>query len=241
MPINYQLNGLHAVVTGGTRGIGLAIANQFLASDAKVTITGREIDVELTKKFNSHIVDFTDLKSLALFIDWLHITKPDILINNAGINKITEFSEINKEAYTEIQQINIDAPFQLCQAVLAGMKEKRWGRIVNIGSLWGSFSKKGRGAYTISKFALNGLTTNLAIEAAPHNILVNTVAPGFTDTTLTRKTLSTQEIVAIEQQIPMQHLGKPEDIAGLVSWLVSRENNYLTGQVIAIDGGFSCT
>lgn len=241
MSINYNFKSLRVVVTGGTRGIGFTIAKKFQKSGAKVIVTGRQNKLNVLGGCEYKNVDFLDLRKLNSFRKWLEKFKPDILINNAGINSIATHDQVSINEFNRLQEINVHIPFQLCQSVLPGMKEKGWGRIINISSIWGSYSKSGRCAYTTSKFALNGLTKNLAIELAPHNILVNAVAPGFIDTTLTRSTLTPHEMAEIASSIPLGRLGHPQEIASLVAWLSSKENTYLTGQVIAVDGGYTCT
>jgi 3-oxoacyl-[acyl-carrier protein] reductase len=119
------------------------------------------------------------------------------------------------------------------------MQKQRWGRIVNISSIFGKVSREQRAAYSASKFGLDGMTVSLATEVAPCGILANCVAPGFIDTELTRSVLSSDQINAFKEQVPMKRLGTPEEVASLVSWLVSPDNSYLTGQNISIDGGFS--
>ena len=119
------------------------------------------------------------------------------------------------------------------------MKKKQWGRIVNITSIFGKISKEFRAAYSCTKFGLDGMTLALAAEVASQGILANCVAPGFIDTDLTHQVLGEEGITKLSQEIPMKRLGQPHEIAKLVAWLCSEENTYLTGQNIAIDGGFS--
>ena len=119
------------------------------------------------------------------------------------------------------------------------MRQKSWGRIVNMSSILGKISKAGRGAYSASKFALDGMTAALAAEVACYGILSNCVAPGFIETDLTRQILGQEQMDVLAQQIPMKRLGQPEEIARFVLWLASAENTYLSGQNIAVDGGFT--
>jgi len=226
-----------AVVTGGTRGIGRAIALKLKECDFHVFITGTQAGV--SSEFEYQAVDLSVPKSVTEFCEFLRDLKPDVLVNNAGINVINNFSDISLADFSLIQQVNITAAFQLCQAVLPGMREKRGGRIINIASIWSKISKTGRAAYTASKFALDGLTTSLAAEVAADNILVNCVSPGFIDTDLTRSTLGEAGMKIIAEQIPAKRLAKPEEIAALVAWLAGPENTYISGQNIIIDGGFT--
>jgi 3-oxoacyl-[acyl-carrier protein] reductase len=119
------------------------------------------------------------------------------------------------------------------------MKINKWGRIVNISSIWGSISKEYRSAYSSSKFGLDGMTASLAAEVSSMGILANSVSPGFIDTDLTRQILGEKGIDEIQANIPIKRLGKPHEIASFVSWLVSNENSYISGQNIMIDGGFT--
>ncbi|MDX8412798.1 MAG: SDR family oxidoreductase [Mariprofundales bacterium] len=233
------LSGKRAVVTGGTRGIGRAIVQYLLAEGAEVLATGRgDISTPLLGcEYCS--VDFTDRSAVDTFSRSLANQRVDILVNNAGINAIAPFASIQEEDFLQIQQVNLHAPFKLCQAVLPGMKERQWGRIVNIASIWSTISKEYRASYSASKFALDGMTAALSAEVARCGILVNCVSPGFINTELTRKVLGDEGIKAQVATVPIGRLGEPEEIAAFVAWLVSPHNSYISGQNIAIDGGFT--
>ncbi len=120
------------------------------------------------------------------------------------------------------------------------MKERRWGRIVNISSCYSLVSRVGRMAYTASKSGLNGLTQTAAIELAPFNVLVNAIGPGFVETDMTRQNNTPAQIAALVAQVPLGRMAQPEEIAAFVAFLVSDRNTYLTGQIIPIEGGFLC-
>ena len=234
-----RVAGLKALVTGGTRGIGLAIAKRLLAEGAEVTITGTKEQVVAPEDMKYMAVDFLDLNETNIFIEEVKKEGFDILINNAGINRIGEFETIDLMDFKSIQQINLITPFLLCQAVIPGMKRKGWGRIVNICSIFGIVSKEYRASYSASKFALDGMTAALAAEVAQYGILANCVSPGVIDTELTRRVLGEKGIKEIISKIPIGRLGKAEEIASFVVWLVSPENTYISGQNIAIDGGYT--
>ena len=228
-----------AVVTGATRGIGRAIAERLLQDGLEVIVTGTRKDAEYPIGSDYYQVDFLDDTATKAFIKYLKQKPIDILINNAGINKIDEFESIDIDEFERIQKVNLNAPFLLCQAVIPHMKKNSWGRIVNITSIWGEITKEYRAAYSSSKFGLDGMTVALAAEVASMGILANSVAPGFIDTDLTRKILGEKGIQEIQSTIPIKRLGNSSEVAAFVSWLVSEENTYISGQNIMIDGGFS--
>lgn len=226
------------LVTGATRGIGAAIAAEFRAAGAQIIGTGTHADS--SGSFDKYFqADFGDMEQIRACADSVRRTEPDVLINNAGINKNLPFVEIDPLEFQRIQQVNVLAPLMLCQAAIPSMKRKGWGRIVNISSIWGKVGKEHRASYSASKFALDGLTLSLAAEHAADGILANCVAPGFTDTELTHKMLGDEGIRKILSTVPIRRMASVEEIARFVVWLGSPENTYITGQNIAIDGGFS--
>lgn len=235
-----HFSGKKVFVTGASRGIGQAIAAAFKSEGAWVIGTrtaaaGRD-DTGCQQWV---IADFSDVAQIHRCAQALREAAPDILVNNVGINKIAPFAEIDPADFLAIQQVNVLAPFLLCQAAIPAMKKNGWGRIVNVSSVWGKISKEYRASYSTSKFAIDGMTLALAAEHAADGILANSVAPGIIDTELTRRVLGDAGIAALVAKIPGGRLGKAEEIARLVLWLASEENTYLTGQNIAIDGGFS--
>lgn len=227
------------VVTGASRGIGRAIAEVFAAGGARVigtrTRTGATDDV-----CASWIeANFEDMKQIEACAKAVREIEPDVLINNAGINKIAPFVDIDPADFLRIQQVNVFAPLALSQAAIPAMKRRGWGRIVNISSIWGKLSKAQRGSYSASKFAIDGLTLALAAEHTCDGILANSVAPGFVNTELTRNVLSESDRAALAAQVPARRFAEPHEIAKLVAWLASDENTYVSGQNIAADGGFT--
>ncbi|BAE48938.1 SDR family NAD(P)-dependent oxidoreductase [Paramagnetospirillum magneticum] len=234
-----SLAGKLALVTGGTRGIGAAIAARLLADGAKVMVTGTRPGGEGPAGSGYLAVDFADAAATTAFAEQAAGLGVDILVNNAGINKVSPFAEIDPADFARIQQVNVTAPFLLARAVVPGMQAKAWGRIVTVSSIWGRISRAGRGAYSASKFAVDGLTAALAAEVAQFGILANCVAPGFIDTELTRQVLGEDGIKELTAQVPARRLGRPEEIAAFVAWLAGPENSYISGQNLVIDGGFT--
>jgi 3-oxoacyl-[acyl-carrier protein] reductase len=217
-----------ALVTGASRGIGLAIAELFKKNGLEVLIPNRQ---EL---------DLLSEDSIAEFLKKNSQIQIDILVNNAGINIIENVSEFLDENLKTALQINLISPMILIRELSPKMIERGYGKIVNISSIWSQFSKPGRAVYSSTKSAINGLTRSVAIELAAHNIQVNAVAPGFVDTDLTRKNNSPEQLEIIRSNIPAKRLAQTSEIAELVYFLVSEKNTYVTGQTIFIDGGFSC-
>ena len=227
-------------ITGASRGIGAKIASKFRDDGAFVIGTRTSVDSKCECICDEWFdVDFSDEKQILACAKWLSVQRVDVLINNAGINSNANFSEIDLEVFKKIQQVNLLAPFLLSQAVMEGMSTREWGRIVNVSSIWGKISMKGRAAYSASKFALDGLTVGLAAECSGSGIMANCVSPGFIDTSLTRRMLSADQIKNLTAQVPVGRLGEVDEIADLVLWLSSSENTFVTGQNIAIDGGFT--
>lgn len=216
-----------ALVTGGSRGIGLSIAQ---------TLSGYGYNVILPTRQEMNLVSND---SIDRYLSGLG-DKIDILINNAGINPIAELLNISDSDIYDTLQVNLVAPLRIIKYVVPSMIENRFGRIVNISSIWSVVSRSGRSAYAASKSGLNGMTRTMAIELAPYNVLINNVAPGYVNTELTAQNNTSDEIKMIENSIPMQRLAEPQEIAEAVQFLVSDKNTYMTGQTLIIDGGYTC-
>lgn len=251
MAVNIDLRGKTALITGGTLGIGAAIAEELHKAGANLILTGvegesliNELNEAKLKEGINNIhyihVDFTQKDSIDLFFEFLDSQeKIDICVNNAGTNRNNPIDEIKVEDYDLLLDVNLKAPFLITRYISTKMKEANYGRIVNIASIWSIKSRAGRTAYTIAKSGVIGLTKTSSIELAPHNILVNAVSPGFTLTELTMKTLSEKEFDELKSIVPAKRFAQPKEIANLVLFLVSDLNTYITGQNIAIDGGFT--
>jgi 3-oxoacyl-[acyl-carrier protein] reductase len=233
------LTGRKAIVTGATRGIGWAIAERLMAEGADVLITGTKPDGAGPAGARYHAVDFTDDAATAAFADMIRTDTPDILVNNAGLNRNNPVDRISLNDFDDIHRINLRAPVQLIQAALPAMREKGWGRIVNLCSIWSKVVRTGRASYAASKFGLDGFTVAVAAEAAAQGVLINAISPGFIDTELTRRTVSADQLEKLITDVPAGRLGQPDEIAAFVAWLAGPENTYISGQNIAIDGGFT--
>jgi len=217
----------NALVTGASRGIGLAIADCFKKQGINVLAPGRK-ELDLLSK-----------DSIASYLAGLKCPI-DILVNNAGINMLGGIVSLEERNIQETIQVNLLAPLDIIRNVAPRMMHKKYGRILNIGSIWGLITKPGRVTYTLTKSGLGGLTRSMAVELAPYNVLVNCVAPGYVDTELTRKNNTSRELEKIKKSIPLQRLANPGEIAELAYFLCSDKNTYITGQTIAIDGGYLC-
>lgn len=235
-----RFSGKKVFVTGASRGIGFAIASAFQDEGAYVIGTHTGANKETTDVCQEWMIsDFLDIQNIKDCADYVRKTGPDILINNAGVNKIAPFIDIDPNDFLSVQQVNVFASFLLCQAAVPAMKKKKGGRIVNISSIWGKISKEYRASYSASKFALDGLTVALAAEHSVDGIIANSISPGFIDTELTRQVLGEEGMRTLALSIPVRRVGRVEEIARFVLWLASEENTYISGQNIAIDGGFS--
>ena len=228
-----------AVVTGGTRGIGLAVVKRLQASGVAVLVTGTKDKADVPAGCDYYAVDFSDSTRTEEFASYLGQVKPLILVNNAGVTKAQAFTEIDNDEFERVHRVNLAAPRRLCTAVLAGMRAAAWGRIVNISSIWAVISRSGRGSYSSSKGGLDSMTRALAAEVAAEGILANCVAPGFIDTDLLRSATSAEDRQRLQASIPIGRLGRPEEIGAFVAWLCSDENTYISGQTLVIDGGFT--
>lgn len=246
--VNIDLSGKVALITGGTRGIGKAIADRFLDAGASIILTGtKTAEVEKLNAENTNPqrvsylqVDFTNEGSVTAFVAKIHeIGKIDVLVNNAGINKIAPNTETSNADFDLLNDVNVKGPYILCREVSKLMKANGYGRIVNVTSIWSAITRPGRSIYTTNKHAIAGLTKTLAIELAEHNILVNAVGPGFTLTELTATTNTPEELKKITDIIPIKRMAQPVEIANLVLYLGSELNSYLTGQNLIIDGGYT--
>ncbi len=244
--MNLDFTDKKVIITGGTRGIGAAIARLFLKAGAKLLVTGTKDtnpEVQGVSDNNNtryHQLDLYSDDSLNKFLNALNkLKKIDVLINNAGVNKIESISNISSNDWDWINSVNLKGPFLLTRTVSEMMKKQNSGKIINIASIFGVISKEKRAAYSSTKWGLIGLTKAVALDMARFNVQVNAVSPGFVDTELTRRILDIKEIKLLKEKIPQGRLAKPEEIAEVVLFLCSDKNSYITGQNIVVDGGFT--
>jgi len=230
-----NLNGKSVLVTGASRGIGKKIFDMMKRKGAYVF--GTCTTGESNEFFQ---VDFTNKNSCERFYGKIRDMDFDICINNAGINIVKPFDEFTDEDYETLMSVNVKAPFKISQIVAKNMRQKGYGRIVNISSIYGVVSREHRLLYTMSKFCLIGMTKTLSLELAKHGVLVNAVSPGFTKTDLTQKVLGEKGICEVEGKVPMGRLGTTAEMANAVMFLCGDQNTYITRQNIVVDGGFLC-
>lgn len=215
-----------ALITGASRGIGKATRDLFVSRGIEVIAPTRSE------------VDLLDTESIRKYVSQLNCNI-HILINVAGINPICEVGTIDFQKAKELFEINYWACVELINSVAPIMRKQNYGKIVNISSIWSSVSKPGRSIYASSKAAINGFTRSAALELASANILVNSVAPGYVNTELTKVNNTPEQIEKIAEYIPLKRLAEANEISELIYFLCSPANTYITGQTIFIDGGYT--
>jgi len=235
------------IITGGTRGIGAALVKSFYDIGASVIATGT--DQEAIDLLNSETnsprlkymqLNFTSENSLSGFIEKIKtFDSIDVLINNAGVNKINSIEDMQERDWDWINTTNLRGPFIITRTISKIMLNAGTGRIVNIASIFSVVSKAQRSAYSATKWGLIGFTKAVALDLAENNILVNAVSPGFVDTDLTRRVLGEDGIEKIKETIPLKRLAQTSEISDVVIFLASDNNKYITGQNIIVDGGFT--
>jgi 3-oxoacyl-[acyl-carrier protein] reductase len=233
-----MLQGKVALVTGASRGIGLAIAEQLLRDGAKVVGTSTSQEGARRVPGAGKVLDVRDAAACDRLVEEVAKEHGEIaiLVNNAGITRDNLALRMKDAEWDEVMETNLRAVFRLSRAVMRGMMKARWGRIVNITSVVGAAGNAGQANYAAAKAAVAGMTRALARELGSRNITVNCVAPGFIDTDMTRA-LSDEQRKALLGQIPLGRLGAPQDVAAAVAYLVSPGGGYVTGSVLHVNGG----
>ena len=242
--MNIDLSGRSALVTGSTRGIGRAIAELLARCGAKVAVVGRdraraeEVASQLTGTAKGFSCDIADVASVTKLVEDVEkdLGGVDILVNNAGLTRDNLLMRLRDDDWDAVLDANLRGAFVAIRAATRGMMKRRWGRVINIASVVGIVGNKGQANYAASKAGLIGLTKSVAKELASRNILANAVAPGFIETDMTAA-MTPEARTTLSQQIPLERLGTPNDIAGMVGFLASEYAAYITGQVFVVDGG----
>ncbi len=244
------LQGKVALVTGASRGIGLAVARRLGAAGARLVINdvvfreGEEATLAAFKEADAearvHQADVTDAAQVdamfkAIDEEWGGV---DILVNNAGITRDTLLMRMSDDQWDAVLNVNLKGAFHCTRAAVRTMMRKRWGRIISMSSVVALAGNPGQVNYAASKAGLIGLTRTLSREVASRNITVNAVAPGFIATDMV-DALTDEMKARVMERIPMDRFGTPEDVAAVITFLASEEAAYVTGQVIGIDGGLS--
>ena len=245
-----NLENLNILITGASGGFGTSLSMAFASTNAKLFLIGSSQDKisKLQKKLpsrdniNYFSVDLSERENVNNFCDSIidQYGGINVIINNAGITEDNLFMRMSENSWDKVFAINIGASMIICRKFIRGMVKNMWGRIVNISSVVASTGNPGQSNYVAAKSALNGLTKSLALEVATRGVTVNSVSPGFIDTSMTAK-LTDDQKRKITEKIPMGKMGTGEDISSLVSFLVSNEAGYITGQNIHVNGGLFLT
>jgi len=248
----FDLTGRVALVTGGSKGLGKAMARIFAEAGADVVISSRHEDelrkalAEITagtnvrgKYFVADMTDRADSDRLAKET-LAAMGRVDIVVNNAGSNVPQELDQTTDENWDRIVELNLTSGMRLCRALVPQMKERKWGRLIHISSIMGLASKTGRGVYSGTKAALIGMTRAHALELGPWNITVNCIAPGPFLTDLPGSVLTAEEKAGFARRTALGRWGDPKELGGPALLLASDAGSYITGTTIVVDGGTLC-
>lgn len=254
MSINqiFDLSGRAALITGGSKGLGKAIARGFAEAGCNVAICSRsekelqaavaEIGEGLDVRVLHRVTDMTDRKEVDELAGWAQrsLGKVDILLNNAGSNQPQALVDTTDESWDHIIELNFTSCMRLARAVAPGMIERKWGRIIHLSSVMALASNPARGAYSGTKAALVGMTRAHALELGPHNITVNCIAPGPVMTDLPMNLLSDEQKARFAEITAVKRWGQPIDMVGPAMLLASEAGAFITGTVLLADGGLIC-
>ncbi|QTI67110.1 3-oxoacyl-ACP reductase FabG1 [Gordonia sp. L191] len=225
------------LVTGGNRGIGLAVAKRLLADGHKVAVTHRGSGVP--DGLFGVVCDVTDTDSVDRAFKEVadHQGPVEVVVSNAGINEDTLLMRMSVESFEKVINANLTGAFRVTKAATRDMLRKRWGRFIYLGSVVGLMGTPGQANYASSKAGVIGLARSVTRELGGRNITANVVAPGLIDTDMTRALPEEYTKTAVDQAIPAKRMGQPEEVAAVVSFLASDDSSYVTGNVINVDGG----
>jgi 3-oxoacyl-[acyl-carrier protein] reductase len=245
-----DLSGRVALVTGGTRGIGRAIADALAAAGAMVAVTGRDqgrADAAAAEIAAAHGVtargyacDVGEVAQCTALVEAVErdFGRLDVLVNNAGLTRDNLIMRLKDDDWDTVINANLRGAFATCRAASRGMMKRRSGRLINLASVVGITGNKGQTNYAASKAGLIGLTKSLAKELGSRGIAANVVAPGYIETDMTAA-MPAEAKAALSASIPLERLGTPADIAAMVTFLASDQAAYITGQVFVVDGGLA--
>jgi gluconate 5-dehydrogenase len=247
----FDLSGKIALVTGAYRGLGFAIAKGLAQAGATVVLNGRKADALASAakmlaaaglEASTSVFDVTNRTAVRAAVAEVEAAhgRLDILVNNAGIQRRGPLVDFTQQDWDDIIATNLTAPFLVSQAVLPGMIARKAGKIIHIASLMSELGRPTVVPYTAAKGGVRQLTRGMAVELAPHNIQVNAIAPGYFATEMNRALIDNAEFNAwVVKRTPAGRWGQPDEIAGLAVFLASPAANYMTGQMLVIDGGMS--
>lgn len=240
------LDGKTALVTGASRGIGRSIAKKLADAGARVACVATSLEglqatvAEIGDRGRGFAANLADPESIGKLMDELGEAgfEIDVLVNNAGITRDNLLIRMGQDEFDDVYHVNLRAPFLLAKACARSMMKRRFGRVINIGSVVGQVGNAGQANYAAAKAGLVGFTKSLARELAGRGVTANVVAPGFIETSMTEK-IPENNRKELAAQIPMGRFGAAEDVASAVLFLASPCAAYITGQTLAVDGGMS--
>lgn len=249
---SFRLEGKAALVTGGSKGLGLAMAYALAEAGADIALCSRNLEEahqaaqEITAKtgrkavgYRADVTDKDDVRELAQFCRD-ELGKIDILLNNAGVNVRKPTPELTEGDWNSVLDISVKGSFLCAQEFMPEMIARKWGRVVMLGSIMSFVSLPGRAAYATAKSALIGLTRTLALEGAPHGVTVNCLCPGPFETPMNRVLMNDPEAYkAFLSKIPLGRWGQPEELGGAIVYLCSDASAFMTGTTLTLDGGWT--